>query len=86
MLGCLSTLALVAAAIGAGLGHYSFWWTLLPGFLAGSLSLSNGPAYSTIVRANEEGRLGVFPVALAFSIAVHLALAGAAYWITTAIA
>ena len=79
-LGCLSQIATLATGIAAGFGYLSFWWTLVPAFLAGAFAVSNGPGYETVMRANEEGRLGVFPTVLAISILPWLALAGIAYW------
>jgi hypothetical protein len=85
-LGCLSLLALFGAAIVAGLGYFSFWWLLIPAFVAGSFALSNGPQYGAIVRANEEGRLGVFPMALGGTVGMSLAVSAVIYWITRLIA
>lgn len=85
MLGCLSILAVIATAVGAGLGKYSFWWVLVPVFFAGSFSLSNGPGYHLVMQANREGRLGLFPRMLAFHIVVQLAVAGALFWVTNAL-
>ena len=82
MLGCVSTIASLGMAIAAGLGYFSFWWVWIPSFLAGSFALSGGPHYGAILEANEEGRLGVFPMALVGTVGVSLALAGVAYWLT----
>ena len=82
MLGCLSTIVSLGVAIAAGLGHFSFWRVLIPSFLAGAFALSNGPHYGAILQANEEGRLSVFPMALAGTVGVSLAIAGVAYWVT----
>ena len=79
-LGCLSQLATLGAAIAAGLGSFSFWWVLIPAFLAGSLQLSNGPGFATVERANKAGRLSVFPMLLLANILPWLAVAGVAYW------
>jgi hypothetical protein len=73
---------MLGTAVAAGLGYFSFWWTLIPAFFAGSFALFNGPGYDTIMRANREGRTGVFPTMLAVSIAAHLLSASAAYGIT----
>jgi hypothetical protein len=83
MLGCLSMLSVVATAIGAGLGKFSFWWVLIPVFLAGSFALSNGPAFYRIVQANQQGRLGVFPIMLGTQLLFWLIVAGAVFWLTT---
>lgn len=80
--GCISTLALVATAIAAGLGYFSFWWILIPAFFSGSFSLSNGPHYNQIIEANRQGRLGFFPVMLILSVGFSVAAAGAVYWLT----
>lgn len=79
-LGCLSSLALIAVASAAGVGYLSFWWALIPAFLAGSSALTNEPYYSNILQANEEGRLIVFPTMLALSIAPYAGLAVVIYW------
>ena len=85
MLGCLSTIAVIAAAVGAGLGKFSFWWVMVPVFMAGSLSLSNGPAYDLVLTANRDGRVGVFPRLLAAHCLGQFALAGVAYGSTAAL-
>ena len=82
-LGCLSQVATLATAIAAGLGHFSFWWTLIPAFLAGTFQLSNGPGYDLVLEANKQGRLSVFPMMLASNIVPWLGVAGLAYWITS---
>jgi hypothetical protein len=84
MFGCLSTIATLALGVAAGLGKFSFWWTLIPAFVAASFLLAQGPAHNMIIRANEEGRLGVFPSLLAINTAAQLALAGVAFWIARA--
>ena len=83
MLGCLSMLTVVGVAIAAGLGHFSFWWVILPAFLAASFQLSNGPSFGTILQANQEGRLGVFPTMLAMQLLVWMALSGLIFWIAS---
>jgi hypothetical protein len=85
MFGCLSQIAVVGTAIAAGLDKLSFWWVLIPVFLAASLQLSNGPGFDTIIRANQEGRLGYFPTVLGVQCVVWLAVAGAIYWVTGAV-
>ncbi|MFN4095224.1 MAG: hypothetical protein ACK4GG_00450 [Sphingomonas sp.] len=82
MLGCISMVAVIAAAVAAGLGQFSFWWVAIPAFVAGAFSISNGPGYSLVMRANAEGRLSVFPLMLATHTLGHLALAGAAFGLT----
>ncbi|KLE32609.1 hypothetical protein AAW01_00635 [Aurantiacibacter gangjinensis] len=86
MLGCLTQLATIAAAIAAGLGYFSFWWVLIPAFFAGSFGVSNGPHYSRVIEANARGDLVTFPLTLATYIASTLVVAGIAYWITVAVA
>lgn len=84
-LGCLSQVATLVAAIASGLGYFSFWWALIPAFLAGSFQISNGPGFDIVMNANRNGRLDVFPRLLFFNILPWLTLAGIAYWITTMI-
>ncbi len=79
-LGCLSLLAAIALGTAAGAWHWSFWWAVLAAIIAGSFSVSNGPAFQMVMTANKEGRLGVMPRLIAFHSIVPLALAGAAYW------
>lgn len=83
MLGCLTLIATIIMAVAAGLGHFSFWWVLLPAFPAASLNIANGPGFAIVMRANEEGRLGVFPMMLATHLVSILAVAGVAFWITS---
>ena len=85
MFGLASKIIVLLAAIAAGMGYFSFWWTLLPIFLAGSFSLSNGPHLSNILDANRQGRLGVFPMLLAMSMLPWLFVGGVAFWITSAL-
>lgn len=82
MLGALSKLAVIAVAVAAGLSKLSFWWVLIPVFLAASFALANGPWYDRIVQANQEGRLTVFPVALGTQAVVQLALAAVVFGVT----
>jgi hypothetical protein len=77
MLGCISILTVVAVSLGAGLGKFSVWWILLPALFAGSFALSNGPSFDVVIRANHEGRLGVFPKVLAYHMLAPVGLAGA---------
>jgi len=84
-LGCFAQVATLATAILAGLGHFSFWWTLIPAFLAGSFQVSNGPGFDIVMTANRDGRLSVFPRLLFFNVLPWLALAGIVYWITARI-
>lgn len=87
MLGCLSIIASIITAVAAGLGYFSFWWSLIPAFLAGSFALANSPGHhAAIVRANQEGRLSVFPIALLSTTGMMLAICGVAFWITRTIA
>lgn len=85
LFGCIFQIAMLATAILAGLGNFSFWWTLIPAFFAASLSISNGPGFDLVIHANQEGRLAVLPRLLIFNILPWLALAGAAYGITSAL-
>jgi hypothetical protein len=84
-LGCLFQFATLGTAIAAGLGYFSFWWALIPAFIAGSFSLSNGPHYKRVIEANQAGRTGFSPLMLAASILPLAALAGVAFWITSAL-
>lgn len=56
----VATLAVYALAILAGLDRLSFWWVLIPSFVAASLMVSNR-YYETVRRANEAGDLSVMP-------------------------
>ena len=78
-------MAVVAVAVAAGLSKLSFWWVLIPVFLAASFVLSNGPWYDRIVQANQEGRLTVFPMALATQAVIQLVLAAIVFGITRAV-
>ena len=84
-MGYLPQLISFVAAIAAGLGHFSFWWVLIPIVVAGSFQLSNGPGFGIAMTANREGRLGVFPKLLLFNILPWLAIAGVAYWVSAAL-
>ena len=84
MLGCLSIIASISSAILAGLGYYSFWWTVIPAFFAGAFALSNSPGhYAAIIRANERGNIWLFPVSLSLSVGTMLAVAGVVFWATS---
>jgi hypothetical protein len=85
MFGCLSQVAVLASAIAAALGYFSFWWVAIPVFLAGSFQISNGPGFDVVMDANRQGRFGVFPMMLVGNILPWLAVAGVAYWITKAL-
>lgn len=78
----LITLIAVAMAVWAWTSGFSFWWTLVPTFFAGSLALSNGPHYAAIIEANARGSMTLFPLLLAIYWAGYIALAGFAYWLT----
>jgi hypothetical protein len=80
----LSQVAVLAAAIAAELGCFSFWWTVIPAFFAGSFQISNGPGFDLVLTANRDGRFSVFPIMLMTNILPWLAVAGIAYWITSA--
>ena len=84
-LGCLSQIAVIATAILAGLGYFSFWWVAVPAFLAGSFQISNGPWYDLVMTANRDGRFNVFPIMLIVNILPWIIVAGIAYWITAGI-
>lgn len=86
MTGCISVLAVIAAAVAAGFDYFSFWWVAIPAFVAGAFSISNGPAYGIVMRANAEGRLSVFPLMLATRTLAYVALAGAAFGLTRLVA
>ncbi len=82
MLGCLTLIASLATAVAAGLGYFSFWWTIIPAFFAGALVLSNGPGYQAIMQANERGNLWLFPLQLLIHIGGVLLASGLAFWLT----
>lgn len=82
MLNLISLLATIATAIAAGLEYFSFWWVLIPAFVLGAFALSNGPQYGAIISANEEGRMGVLPLALAGTVGMSVLLAAVFYWVT----
>ena len=86
MFGCLTFAISLAAAVAAGLGYFSFWWTLIPAFFAGSLALSNGPYYSAVIAANERGNLWLFPVQLIIHVGGVLIGCGVAFGLTQWIA
>ncbi|MBB6469266.1 hypothetical protein HNQ96_005155 [Aminobacter lissarensis] len=81
----MAIIATVASAIASGLGYFSYWWVLLPAFLAGALSLANGPGYGLVIDANRRGRLGVFPWLLAVNTVPWLLVAGAVFWVVAAL-
>lgn len=58
---------------------------LIPAFLAGSFLLSSGPGFNVVMRANQEGRLDVFPKVLTYQFLFQLALAGIVFGITRAV-
>lgn len=79
-LGCLFQIAVAAVAAAAGMGYCSFWWTLIPLFVAASLSVSNGPGFDLVMRANQEGRLGTLPMLIMAHMLPLAAIAGVIYW------
>lgn len=81
-LGCLSQIVTLATAIAAGLGFYSFWWVLIPAFLAGSFQISNGPLFDRVIEANREGNLTFFPTMLALNVVPWIGIGGAVFWVT----
>lgn len=82
-LGCLSHLAVVATAVAAGLGYFSFWWALIPAFVAGGFSLSNHPpSYSRIMASYERREWATFPSMLVMAVGMSLAVAAVVYWST----
>jgi hypothetical protein len=85
-LGCLAQVAVLAVAITTAASGYSFWWSLIPAFAAGSLQISNGPGFDLVQNANRDGRLAVFPMLLAANILPWVAVAGVAFWITAHVA
>jgi len=86
MFSVVAIIATVATAIASGLGYFAFWWVLLPAFLAGALSLANGPGYGLVIDANRQGRLGVFPWLLAVNTLPWLLVAGVVFWVVAALA
>jgi hypothetical protein len=84
-LGRIFQLVVVVTAIAAGLGYFSFFWTLIPVFVAGSLAVSNGPGFDVVIQANQDGRLGVMPLMILRRMLPWLAVAGIVYWIARAL-
>lgn len=82
MLGCAADIGMIALAFLAGSKGFSLWWAMIVAFVAGSLALSNGPAYDFVVRANEEGRLKVFPSLLAANVLPRMILCGVVFYVT----
>jgi hypothetical protein len=78
-------LLVVAAAIAAGLGYFSIFWTAILIFVAGSLAVSNGPGFDLAHRANQEGRLGVMPLLIFAQMVPWAVIAAIAYFITRAV-
>ena len=79
----ISFLGLLAVAIASGCAGISPWWILLPAFIGASANIANGPAYALVMQANQEGRLGTFPVALGSRVAILLALAFVVRWVAS---
>ena len=76
------TIIMMATSIWSGWTHNSFWWVLIPGFIAGSFSLANSRHYESVVQANLRGVLWYFPTMLAIHTAGKLVFAGLAYGVT----
>ena len=85
LLGCLSQIATLVTAIGAGLGKLSFWWIRIPAFLAGSFEISNGPLFDRVIVANKEGRLWFFPAMLVVNVLPWIGIGAAAFWVSRAL-
>lgn len=81
MFGCLWALAMLATAVAAGLGKVSFWWTLLPAFLAGSFNIANSHMYGRVLEANATGDLKLFPRVLGLTVGSYMVVAAVIYWI-----
>jgi hypothetical protein len=77
----IATLAVYAFAVLAGLGRLSFWWVLIPTFVAASLMVSNR-YYETVRRANEAGHLSVMPKLIGATGLGYLVTAGIVYGLT----
>lgn len=84
-LGCIAQVLAVAVAAALGLERMSFWWCLIPAFIAGSLAVSNGPSFDLVMSANKEGRLSVLPLMILRHSLPWLAVSGAVYWIARAL-
>lgn len=82
MLGCAADIGMIALATLAGLKGLSLWWAMIVAFVAGSFALSNGPGFETALRANEEGRLSVFPSLLAANVLPRMILCGVVYYVS----
>ena len=81
----IATLAVYAVAVLAGLEKFSFWWVLIPVFMAASFMVSNR-YYDTVRRANEAGHLSVMPTLIGATGFGYLVTAGIVYWITRLVA
>ena len=77
----ISKIVLVAVAIAAGLGYFSFWWTTIPAFFGGSFALANSNQYHRIVAANEQGNMTYFPTMLGIQFAGLMVAAAICYWV-----
>ena len=78
-------LAVIAAAIAAGLDKFSFWWVLIPAFFAASLNVSNR-YFDQVRRANEAGNLWLMPTLIGIQWAGYILTAGIVFGITRWIA
>jgi hypothetical protein len=83
MFGLASKILVPIVSIAAGMGYFSFWWGLIPVFLAGAFSLSNGPHYDAIIAANQAGHLSLFPKLLVIALLPWLVIGAILFWIAS---
>lgn len=82
MLGLLAMIASLGTAIAAGLGYFSFWWTVLPSVIAAFIALRKSPEhYARSMEATRNGQWHVLPLILGSSTAVMLILCAVVFWI-----
>jgi hypothetical protein len=83
MIANISFIALIGVAIASGYGGISWWWMLIPAFLAAVGNIASGPSYERVIAANQEGRLSVFPITLAIYMVCALPVAFLVRWIAS---
>lgn len=79
------SLAVFAVAILSGLDRLSFWWVLIPAFIAASFGASNR-YFDTIQRANKAGHLSVMPTLIGAQWLGYVVTGGIVYGLTRLIA
>lgn len=82
MLGLLAILASIGTAIAAGLGYFSFWWTLIPSVIAALIALKKSPEqYARSMEATRNGQWHVLPLIIGSSTGMLLIICAVIYWI-----